>query len=90
MPDVDLALRDGAAFVTFNRPAQRNALPDRIFVSGLRRALAPGFEELMVQLTDALRQGDYEAVCRLVRSGFAKAEDAALHDRRMPAKRNIA
>lgn len=26
MPDIDLALKDGAAFVTFNRPAQRNAM----------------------------------------------------------------
>ncbi len=69
---------------------QRKALPDRIFVSGLRRVLSPGFEELFDRLTDALRHGDYEAVCRLDRSGFATAEDADLHDRRMLAERNMA
>lgn len=68
--------------------AQRGALPDRIFLSVVHRALSPDHERDFAELADALNAGDYDRVCGLVREGFATAEDADLFVKRMLIERH--
>ncbi|MDO9713874.1 TraB/GumN family protein [Paracraurococcus lichenis] len=69
--------------------AQWYALPDRIFIRGVHRSLTPQFLQDFADLLTAVRQGNYEEVCRISDASFATTEDAALFERRMLTERNL-
>ncbi|WP_140884688.1 TraB/GumN family protein [Muricoccus nepalensis] len=67
---------------------QRAALPDRIFISNVRRILSSQGSDLFARLTTFLNTGDYEGICGLVRENFASSADWDLFEQRLVSERN--